>query len=107
MTLPVPTIPRVVNDVRAALAKWDYVEPVPLSLYSRSHTWVLREKVVELSIADSSSVAYVAIAYRVGGAEVAHLVLTDPDQVRPWLRLVGAVLPSQAELAAAMVVTSP
>jgi hypothetical protein len=105
MTLPVPTIPRVVADLRAALAKWRYDPSEVMSLYSRSHTWVLRDKLVELSIADSSSVAYVAIAYRVGGAERAHLVLTSTDQVRPWLRLVGAVQPTRAELAAAMVVT--
>lgn len=104
MTLPVRTIPGVVNTIKATLSGWEYTAPGVLSLYSRNHLWLRREQVVELSIADSSSVAYVAISYRVGGAERALLVLTDAEQVLPWLRLVGAVMPSQAQLAAALVV---
>jgi len=46
------------------------------------------------------------VAYFQGGAQLAHLVLTDVGQVLPWLRIVGAVVPTVAQVAEALVIAS-
>ena len=61
---------------------------------------------VQLSTWDSASRVTVMVAYFQGGAQLAHLVLTDVGQVLPWLRIVGAVVPTVAQVAEALVIAS-
>ena len=95
-------LPQTLARINAALADWHHTEPEPVALTHRDHEWTQGGEQVRLSVWDSAAHATVTVTYFYGGAQVAHLVLTTPDQVLPWLRIVGAVVPSPGELAEAM-----
>jgi hypothetical protein len=105
MTLRLAAVPTAITAVHTTLPDWTTTNPDAYQARDhRKYEWHQPGQVVCLSIWDSASTASVTISYRLGGAEVAHLVLSSIEQVRPWLRLVGAVEPTRAELAAALVV---
>lgn len=106
MTLPNAAIAPVAAGITAALDGWRLIEADMVSRYRRDWEWVLAGEQVQLSTWDSSSRATVMVSYYVGGAQLAHLVLTSTGQVLPWLRLVGALVPTVAEAATAALVAS-
>lgn len=104
MTLPLTHIDRVVAITTAALPDWTPVNVDSLSRYRRDYEWSQSGRQVHLAVWDSSNRAYVAISYRVGGAEVGHCVLSDVDQVRAFLRLHGVIVATVAEVAEAALI---
>lgn len=91
-------IPAAITALTSALDTWQHDEPPPLS--SRQvHRWArpcvytktTGAEVIELAVWDAATSGCVTLSYNRGGAEEAFLVLSDVDQVLPFLRLVGAV----------------
>lgn len=98
-------VPAAIAAVTTALPHWLHCEPEPLSR-THDHVWSQGGEVVTLSTWDSAATSHVSVHYEYGGAEMAHLVLSDVMQVVPFLRIVGALLPTVPELAEALVVAA-
>lgn len=102
MSLPIAHIAPVIARLDVALDGWHDTTKAPLALHHRDREWTRGGERVVLSIWDSVLMASVTVEYWYAGAQVAHLVLSSVDQILPWLRVVGAVVPVPLEVAAAL-----